>query len=174
MTRSPSSRDEKAAQAGEVLLREVADDDLPIFFSQQLDPEANHMAAFVGRDPTDKDAFAAHWARIRADETVTMRTILYRGEVAGYVARYKHLGEPEVCYWIGKEFWGKGIATEALADFLAVLPERPLFAHAARDNVASIRVLEKCGFKISGYDKGFANARGAEIEEVALKLEANV
>jgi RimJ/RimL family protein N-acetyltransferase len=82
------------------------------------------------------------------------------------------LGKPEVTYWIGKEYWGRGLATQALTHFLSLVTIRPLYAAAAKDNIGSLRVLQKCGFTIVGYGKGFANARGAEIEEVMLKLEA--
>ena len=75
-------------------------------------------------------------------------------------------------YWIGREFWGKGIATKALAVFLSAVKARPLYARAAKDNIASLRVLEKCGFAITGYERGFANARGEEVEEVVLELRA--
>lgn len=47
---------------------------------------------------------------------------------------------------------------------------RPLYARAVKDNIASIRVLEKCGFVLSGEDKGFSNARSKEVEEFILKL----
>jgi RimJ/RimL family protein N-acetyltransferase len=159
---------------GTVLLREVADDDLPIFFEQQRDPDANRMVAFTVRDPEDRGAFAAHWARIRGDDTTTIRTILFDGRVAGYVASFVRLGKPEVCYWVGKEYWGRGVATAALAQFLGGLETRPLFAGVARDNIASIRVLEKCGFTICGSDKGYSKARGEEVEEVLLELRAGV
>ena len=85
--------------------------------------------------------------------------------------KYEDEGHPEVSYWLGKEFWGKGIATAALRAFLEIVQERPMYARAASDNVASIRVLEKCGFVISGKGKGFANARGNEVEEYVLILE---
>src|SRR4029453_19193159 len=75
-------------------------------------------------------------------------------------------------YWIGREFWGRGIATQALAVLLSAVKTRPLYARAAKDNIASLRVLEKCGFTITGYERGFANARGEEIEEVVLELQA--
>src|SRR4029453_1988037 len=75
-------------------------------------------------------------------------------------------------YWIGREFWGRGIATQALAVLLSAVKTRPLYARAAKDNVASLRVLEKCGFTIAGYERGFANARGEEVEEVVLELRA--
>jgi RimJ/RimL family protein N-acetyltransferase len=154
-----------------ITLREVLDSNLPIFFEQQLDPDANYMAAFTSKDPTDREAFDKHWARIRANKTVAIQTILYRGQVAGSVLKYEDEGHPEVSYWLGKEFWGKGIATAALRAFLEIVQERPMYARSASDNAASIRVLEKCGFAISGKGKGFANARGQEIEEYVLILK---
>lgn len=39
-----------------------------------------------------------------------------------------------------------------------------------QDNIGSICVLQKCGFTITGEDKGFANGRNAEIEEYILTL----
>ena len=158
--------------ANDIVLRDVTDDDLPIFFEQQLDPDANYMAAFTTKDPTDRDAFTAHWARIRSDKTIINQTVLYDGQVAGSVASYEDAGHLEVTYWFGQEFWGKGIATRALAAFLAYQTTRPIYARAAKDNLASLRVLQKCGFVITGEDKGFANARGQEIEEYMLTLAA--
>jgi len=155
----------------EIQLRDVEGEDLPIFFEQESDPAAVHMAAFTAEDPSDKEAFDAHWARISADETIIIRTILFEGRVAGHIVSFERFGDLEVSYWLGKENWGKGLATEALAAFLEIQKARPLYARAAKDNFASIRVLEKCGFKISGHDNFFANARGQEIEEVILKLE---
>jgi len=157
---------------GGLVLRDVIDDDLPTFFEQQLDPAANYMAAFTGRDPSDRDAFMAHWARIRNNPSVIMKTILFKGQVAGSVASYidEEFGKPEVTYWIGKEYWGQGIATRALAKLLTYQKARPIYGRAAKDNTATVRVLEKCGFKIIGYDRGFANARREEIEEVIMEL----
>jgi RimJ/RimL family protein N-acetyltransferase len=154
-----------------ILLREVKNCDLPIFFEQQLDSTANYMAAFTRKDPTDRESFDAHWEKILADETIPIKTTLFEGQVAGFVLSYIQFGEREVSYWLGKEFWGKGIATKALSEFLAELEERPLHARAAKDNIASIRVLEKCSFVISGHDQAFANARGEKIEEVIMILE---
>jgi len=163
------------AKTQSVQLRDVVESDLPILFEQQLDPDANYMAAFTARDPTDRDAFMAHWARILNDKTTTNQTILFNGQVAGSVACYKdeEFGEMEITYWIGKEYWDKGIATRALSKLLDHVAVRPLFGRAAKDNVASLRVMQKCGFIICGDGKGFAYARGKEIEEYILKLEAN-
>jgi RimJ/RimL family protein N-acetyltransferase len=156
-----------------ILLRDVTDDDLPIFFEQQLDPTANYMAAFTAKDPTDRSAFEAHWRRIRDDKTTLNKTIVCDGEVVGNIATFEQFGEREISYWIGKEFWGRGIATRALAAFLGYIETRPLYARAAKDNIASIRVLQKCGFVITGEDKGFANARGEETEEYILTLASD-
>ncbi|WP_220376368.1 GNAT family N-acetyltransferase [Cohnella lupini] len=153
-----------------VILRDVSEDDLPIYFEQQLDKTANYMAAFTAKDPSDKVVFKAHWEKILNDERIIKKTIILNGEVAGQISSFEQFGEPEVSYWIGREFWGKGVATRALSQFLNVVNIRPLYARAAKDNIASIRVLEKCGFRICGEDKGFSNARSEEVEEFILKL----
>jgi RimJ/RimL family protein N-acetyltransferase len=126
------------------LLRNVIASDLPTFFEQQLDPIANQMAAFPARD---RDAFMAHWAKIMADDDNILQTILCGDQVAGNIVSWEHAGEREVGYWLGREFWGKGIATQALSLFLQQVTARPLVAYVAKHNLASIRVLEKCGFK---------------------------
>jgi RimJ/RimL family protein N-acetyltransferase len=161
----------------QIRLRDVTQEDLPILFAQQLDPAANFMAAFTAADPTDWDAFLAHWRRILGDATITVQTILIEdsgvgpgARVAGSVSCFLMFGQPSVSYWLGKEYWGRGIATAALGAFLQQLAVRPLYARAAKDNAASLRVLEKCGFIIIGEDRGFANARGVEIEEFILEL----
>jgi RimJ/RimL family protein N-acetyltransferase len=148
----------------------VTESDLPVFFEQQRDPDANYMAAFTSRDPNDRDAFMAHWARILADEANTTRTIVVDGAVAGNIASFLLEGECDVGYWLGKPYWGRGIATAALRAFLDEITVRPLHARAAKDNVASLRVLRKCGFTITGEGSGYAEARGAETEEYILTL----
>jgi RimJ/RimL family protein N-acetyltransferase len=155
-----------------VVLREVHDSDLPVFFRQMNDPEAALMAAFTVRDPADWDAFDAHWKRIRASSGVVNRTVLADGDVVGSAAVYGEPGEREVTYWIDRAYWGRGIATRALRALLAEVPERPLYARAAADNAGSRRVLEKCGFRVTEHARGYANARGAEIDEVVLILDS--
>ncbi|MET9764009.1 GNAT family N-acetyltransferase [Streptomyces sp. NPDC006372] len=153
-----------------VELREVHDSDLPVFYRQMNDPEALHMAAFTPEDPSDRDAFDAHWARVRSSSAV-VRTVLADGDVIGSAAVYGEPGEREVTYWVDRAYWGKGIATAALRALLTEVPERPLYARAATDNTGSLRVLEKCGFRTVASARGYANARGAEIDETVLLLE---
>lgn len=156
-----------------IVLRDMTEDDLPTFYEHQLDPDANYMAAFTSKDPQDRDAFKAHWTKIMADDSIIIKTILFDGQVAGHILSHGWFGEPEVSYWIGKEFWGKGIATVALFIFLDHYKTRPLYARAAKDNAASLRLLEKCGFTVTGEDEGFSNARGEQVEEYILKLGGN-
>ena len=141
----------------EVQLRDVNESDLPILFEQQLDPDATAMAAFPSRD---RDAFMAHWKKIMAGESNILKTVVFDGQVSGNIVAWENSGEWEVGYWIGKEYWGKGIATRALALFLDLVKTRPLYAHVVRHNICSRRVLEKCGFKVIG----------EEPEEFILKL----
>jgi RimJ/RimL family protein N-acetyltransferase len=156
----------------QITLRPVHDSDLPVFYRQMNDPESLLMAAFTPKDPADRDAFDAHWKRIRASSDVLQRTILADGDVVGSAAVYGEPGEREVTYWIDRAYWGQGIATAALRDLLAEVPERPLYARAAADNAGSRRVLEKCGFRVTARATGYANARGEEIDEVVLTLDA--
>lgn len=155
--------------ASDIHLRNVQESDLSIFFEQQRDPLANQMAAFPARD---KDAFMTHWAKIMKDETIILQTILFKEQVAGNLVSFELSGQREVGYWLGREFWGKGIATRALLEFLKQVKERPLYAHVARHNIASLRVLEKCGFRLQGKEKNFAVIEGEPVEGLILKLES--
>ena len=148
-------------------IRDVTESDLPILYEQQLDPEATAMAAFPSRD---HDAFMAHWAKIMVYEKNIIKAISYDGEVAGYILSWEMEGEREVGYWIGKAYWGKGIATQALAEYISIVKTRPLMAHVARHNIGSRRVLEKCGFTVIGEDK-YTNPAGVEVEEFILRLD---
>jgi len=109
-------------------LREVRDEDLPLLFEQWADPVAVHMAAFTAPDHMDWDAFERRWSRLRADETVLARVVVVDDDVAGTIGSWGESGEREVTYWIGRSYWGKGIATDALIAFLAVDRSRPLHA----------------------------------------------
>jgi RimJ/RimL family protein N-acetyltransferase len=151
-------------------LRDVIEADLPAFFAHQQDPVARHMAAFTTRDPADRDAFMAHWARLLASDSVLAKTILFGGQVAGHVSSWEQEGQRQVTYWLDRACWGRGLATQALVAFLVEEQTRPLYARAAKDNTGSLRVLQKCGFTITGEDRGFANARGEEVDEYLLAL----
>lgn len=154
----------------QVTLRDVRDSDLPTFWAQMGDERARHMAAVTRGYHYDRAAFDAHWGKVRSDPAVIVRTLLADGEVAGHAAVFGPPGEREVTYWVDRGYWGRGVATAALVALLGLERTRPLQAHAAADNAGSIRVLQKCGFAITGRGRVFAQARGGEIDEVTLSL----
>jgi RimJ/RimL family protein N-acetyltransferase len=156
-----------------VLLRPVRDADLDVLFEHWTDPESNHMAAFTAEDPANRAAFDDRWRRLRADEGLTALVIEHDGDVVGSISSWDSQGTREVTYWIGREHWGKGIATAALQSLLATIETtRPIQAATAHDNVGSQRVLEKCGFRRVGTGRGFANGRGEDVDEVLFRLDA--
>ena len=126
-------------------LRPVEDADLDAIYEHQSDREAAALADVPSRD---RPAFDEHWARIRANPETFIRTIHEAGRVAGYVFTFIHDDQRVVGYWLGREFWGRGLATRALAEFLPLVDERPLHATVAPANLASVRVLEKNGFRL--------------------------
>jgi ribosomal-protein-alanine N-acetyltransferase len=154
----------------EIILRKTEIIDLEYFFIFQLDNEANYLAAFTSEDPTDKTAYLQKYIKLLNDRTINMQTIIVENTIAGSVAKFEMKGEAEVTYWIDKKFWGKGVATKALKNLLKNENTRPIFGRVAFDNFGSQKVLEKCNFAKIGRDKGFANARQAEIEEFIYKL----
>lgn len=150
-------------------LRSVEDRDLDVFFDHQADPKTIEMAAFPARD---KDQFLAHWAKIRANDTVVVRTIVVDGVVAGNIVSWQQNGQRLLGYWVGREHWGCGITTTALTQFMDVAPTRPLHAHVAVHNVGSIRVLEKCGFRRDRGQEAKAPAPDDGIQEFIFVLHA--
>ncbi len=154
----------------DIILRKTVTDDLDILFTFQLDEDANYQAAFTASNPDDKAAYLQKYTKFLDDPTIHMMTIIVDNAIVGSIAKFETEGEAEVTYWIDKKCWGKGIATNALSKFLAVENARPIFGRVAFDGLGSQRVLEKCGFVKIGEDKGFANARGAEVEEYIYKL----
>jgi RimJ/RimL family protein N-acetyltransferase len=146
-----------------VSLRDVTESDIEIFFEHQSDPVATGMAAFPTRP---KDAHVAHWHKVLADDTAIARTIVFEGQVAGNIGSWTQDGVSMVGYWIGRNFWGKGIATSALSRLLEEVRTRPLYAHVAVGNIASKRVLEKCNFTVVDRRK---EEDGVEEEVLVLR-----
>lgn len=144
--------------------------DLNTLFEFQSDHEAIHLAAFTPKDPGDKIAYIEKYSKHLADPSINTQTIKLNDVIVGSIAKYMMDNEAEITYWIDRKYWGQGIATKALTDFLKTEPSRPIFGRVAFDNYGSQKVLEKCGFLKIGKDSGYANARQAEIEEFIYKL----
>ena len=104
------------------------------------------MAAFPSRDEA---AFREHWeTRVLANDAAIKKTILSDGEVAGNMLAFERDGKVLVGYWLGREFWGRGVASEAVTHLLAEVSERPLWGVTLPGNRGSRRVLEKHGFTL--------------------------
>jgi RimJ/RimL family protein N-acetyltransferase len=156
-----------ADTTSDIRLRDVDEADFEFFFEHQRDPVANEMADFPARE---RDMFMARWAEILRDETVTARTVLLHDRVAGHVESFDRSGIREVGYWLGRAYWGRGVGTMALTEFLGHEKKRPLYARVAVHNLASIRVLQKCGFTVSTEGDGLQVEPIDDVEEVILKL----
>ncbi|MEV4642226.1 GNAT family N-acetyltransferase [Actinoplanes sp. NPDC049548] len=156
----------------DVGLRPVRDEDLDTIYDQMRDPEAVHMAAFTAEDPDDRDAFDAHLRRLRSEPGIDLRAVTVDGELAGTIASFVVEGDTEITYWLGRKWWGQGVATAAVRKFLGTVPVRPITARAASDNAASLGVLRKAGFRKIGTEVAYATARGRDIEETVLRLDA--
>ena len=154
----------------DIKLRPTEIADLDILFQFQTDKEGGYLAAFMSKDPTDKSAYITKYTKLLADPTINNQTILLDNTIVGSVAKFVMEGDPEITYWIDRKYWGQGIATKALSQLLSIETTRPIFGRVAFDNFGSQKVLEKCGFIKIGTDRGFANARQAEIEEFIYKL----
>ncbi len=155
----------------DIQLRPTEISDLDSLFQFQQDKEGAYLAAFMPKDPADKSAYLSKYTKLLRDPTVNNQTILIDYVIVGSIAKFVMEGDAEITYWIDRKFWGRGIATKALKEFLAIETSRPMFARVAFDNLGSQKVLEKCGFVKIGSDRGFANARQTEIEEFIYKLD---
>jgi RimJ/RimL family protein N-acetyltransferase len=150
-----------------VRLRNVERADLPRLFEMQLDPESNRMAVTI---PRSAEAFEAHWVKVLQDSTLSAKAILLGQDLVGTVSCFIHENQANVGYWISREHWGKGIASQALELHLLEVPIRPIYAHVATSNSASLRVLQKCGFVIERVQLSPATERFPECEETILIL----
>ncbi|MET8468652.1 GNAT family N-acetyltransferase [Streptomyces sp. NPDC006422] len=153
--------------AGDISLRPLTEADIPALFEIQLDEDAQRLAAFI--DPKaarDAEAFARKYRKILADDAIVNRIVEAGGEVIGSVATFPMEGDTELTYWIRKDWWGKGVATAAVAALLDEVTYRPIHARVVEDNTGSVRVLERNGFVRIGSDDGFAPARQADVTEL--------
>ncbi|HMP57749.1 MAG TPA: GNAT family N-acetyltransferase [Gemmatales bacterium] len=150
-----------------VRIRNIERGDLPCMYEMQLDPESNRMAVTI---PRTAEAFEAHWAKVLRDLSVTAKVILLGEEVVGSVSCFTHEGQAHVGYWVSRDHWGKGIGSRALELLLLEVTSRPLYASAATNNTASLRVLQKCGFVVEQVQLSPATERFSEREVAHLVL----
>lgn len=91
---------------------------------------------------------------------------------AGYFSREP--GTAEMGFWLGRDFWGQGFATEAAQAVVRHAFEASgityLTSSHFTDNAASARVLAKLGFEATGLGRIWSQARGADVDAVLLGL----
>lgn len=150
---------------GEIVrLRDVEESDLELFHAYEQDPEAVRRSRFT---PREREAFMNHWVtNILGDDTVFVQTVTVDDTNAGsLVAWWEGDGRRFLGYWLGRRYWGRGIGARALALFLQQERHRPLYADPFHGNTASVRLLERHGFRHTG------TVRHGEDEHALLVLE---
>lgn len=172
----PRSTRELVAHAFAVRLRPTRPGDLGALFEMQSDPESNEMA---GTKPRTREVFFAAWQEHFANPELNSKVIEIDreggSEIVGSIACFQMEEEGRrrdcVGYWIARGHWGRGIASRALAMFLVEERRRPLHATAARANLPSRHILEKCGFRCVGFHMGEETERfvAREIAEFVLE-----
>lgn len=153
-------------------LREVRPEDLDEFFLHQQDEAANQMSGFAPRNPEDRGVFDYHWASLLADPRTQAHTITHEGKAAGALICTEHDGVAELSFWTAQEYWGLGLTTSAVDEFLRAHPQRPVRARVPEDNGGTVKVLSRRGFEVVGEEKVFSNARAAVVTELIMELSA--
>lgn len=104
--------------------------------------------------PVTSESEAVAWL---TDQAADLFNIMHEQKTAGLMLVHKDANEWHVGFILLPEFWGRGVASAALKALqqLAMQEEKSitLLAGAASDNIASIKVLEKCGFEITRDDR---------------------
>ena len=80
----------------------------------------------------------------------------------------------EIGYWLGRAWWGRGLATASVGHFVPWVAQTfgfaRLFAQVFETNPASMRVLEKCGFQREGVLRSHALKDGRYLDEVVYGI----
>jgi RimJ/RimL family protein N-acetyltransferase len=126
--------------------------------------------------PTAADSFLSAVTEQGGPESVY--AIEVGGEAAGAIGIHPRVNEEchaaEIGYWLGEKFWGRGIATAAVRGLsLRALNEKELyrlFANVFASNPASMRVLEKAGFRREGVLRRAVVKEGVLMDAVVYGL----
>lgn len=140
-----------------VRLRELQVVDAPALADEANDPRvARTLRDYFPHPYTVDDALRFIDKSREGGGPVTQFVIEAQGEVAGIMGLF--VGEDvmrrngEIGYWLGRRWWGRGIATAAVEHIVeyafGTLDLRRVYAEVFGNNAASIRVLEKCGFEL--------------------------
>jgi RimJ/RimL family protein N-acetyltransferase len=131
------------------------------------DPDVTEMTSTIPYPYARSDAEAFLSSACYDDGNTIRRAIDWRGMLVGSIGLGPRPGgTEEIGYWIGKPYWGKGIASAALEAFLKELAAKgvggPIHAQTVASNEASQHVLLKNGFAYVGEGQCITPARQTE------------
>ena len=101
-----------------------------------------------------------------------VKAIVVEGEAVGsigvFMQRDVYCKSAELGYWLGEEYWGKGIMTEAIKEICNIAFRNydivRIYAEPYATNKGSRRVLEKAGFELEGIFKKSVFKNGEIID----------
>lgn len=122
---------------------------------------------------TEQDGEYYITSMLEADENDTFAfAITVDGKVAGSIGMFRqgniHRLTAELGYYIGEEYWGRGIMTKAVKQICEYVFEHSdiirIYAEPFSYNIASCRVLEKAGFQYEGTLRNNAIKNGKVLD----------
>ncbi|KAJ3674752.1 hypothetical protein LUZ60_005368 [Juncus effusus] len=149
-----------------ITLRKFKPSDVDAFMSWASDPR---VTRFQRRDPYTDPSQALAYITNHILTHPWYRAICVENQPVGSISVNPSLGEDKhrasIGYRLAYDFWGKGIATQALKLSLKIVFDEledleRLEAIADVDNLASQRVLEKAGFKKEGVLRKYVRLKG--------------
>ncbi len=154
-------------------LKPVREDGVAALYAMHSD-EASAWQAGVGLSGRSLPEFRARMLKKAPDtKNMVISAIWLDGEMVGDVSSFLRGNKREVGYWVTRAHWGKGVASKALPLFLPfvmdIYPKSPLYARVVDGNIASIKLLQKCGFKPVERDTFYSDVRGSNIEETLFQ-----
>lgn len=138
-------------------------DGLPYPYTQKDGEE--YISAMLSADENETFSFA-----ITADNKVV-------GSIGAFRQENIHRQTAELGYYIAEEYWGKGIATEAVKQICEYVFDKSdiirIYAQPFAFNVASCKVLEKAGFQYEGRLRSNAVKNGKVVDTKIYSLIKN-
>jgi ribosomal-protein-alanine N-acetyltransferase len=155
-----------------IVLREFIDSDLETLVRLANNEVVSRYLAYTFPFPYTKSD-GEWWISTGSRQNgVISRVIEYQGQFVGSVGIHPQVGwrshVAEIGYWVAQEHWHKGIAAAALAQMtdygFTALQLRKLCAPVLAANIASMKVLEKCGYVLEGILKGEVQKQGTYFD----------
>ena len=139
-----------------IQLREYAERDIPLLVEYLNNSSVTKFLS--SRIPQPYTIDNAHWWVSEGSKEGIVRAIefnnIFVGTIGAQPGVFEHERSAEIGYWLAEPYWGKGIGTHALRmltnEIFQITELVRLFAPVFQDNEASMRVLEKCGYRREG------------------------